>query len=155
MQHPTSGGAVVPYGTGRHINLLGHSITVILSKEATAGDYFVFEVLTPPGLGLPPHVHEREDELIHVVEGELEILLGENVFTAKTGDTVFFPRGVAHAFNNVSSKAARGIFTAAPGASFEAFVDTLAALPPGPPDIRRIVEVFARYGMEVLLPVEL
>ena len=152
MQTQQLSGGVVHHGQGKNFNLLGHSITTVLNQQTTDGAYYVFEVVTPPGLGLPPHVHEREDELIYMVEGEFEILLGEKSFIAKAGDTIFFPRGVAHAFQNASSKAATAIFTVAPGASFEAFFDKLAALPFGPPDLQKIVEIFAEYGMEVLIP---
>ncbi|HEY1021827.1 MAG TPA: cupin domain-containing protein [Flavisolibacter sp.] len=152
MQVKQLAGGIVPHGTGHHFNLLGHSITKVFANEATGGAYYVFEVVTPPGLGLPMHVHDREDEIIYVVEGEFEIFLGDKRFIAKAGDNVFFPRGLAHAFQNAGSKAAKAIFTVSPGASFEAFFDKLAALPPGPPDMKRIIEIFAAHGMQVLLP---
>ena len=66
MQHTNQKATVVAKGAGRKFNVLGHSVTSILSKENTDGNYYVFEVITPPGLGIPPHVHEHEDELIYV-----------------------------------------------------------------------------------------
>lgn len=152
MQTKQLSGGVVHNGEGRNFNLLGHSITTVFSKQTTEGAYYVFEVVTPPGLGLPPHVHDREDELIYVVEGELEIMLGGEKFIAKAGDNVFLPKHVAHAFQNAGSKAARAIFTVVPGGNFEEFFDELAALPPGEPDMKKIIEIFSRYGMEILLP---
>jgi quercetin dioxygenase-like cupin family protein len=152
MQTNQLPGGITYHGTGNNFNLLGHSITTVFSKGATGGAYYVFEVVTPPGLGLPMHVHDLEDELIYVVEGEFEILLGEDQFVANAGDSIFFPRGVQHAFRNASSKAATAIFTVSPGASFEVFFEKLAALPPGPPDMQRIIDIFAQHGMEVLLP---
>lgn len=145
-------GGLIPQGQGRNFNLLGHSITAVFTEQATDGAYYVFQVVTPPGLGLPLHVHEREDELIYVIEGEFEIFLGDKKFLAKAGDHIFFPRGVAHAFQNAGSKAATAVFTVSPGASFEVFFDKLAALPPGPPDMQKIIGIFAEHGMEVLLP---
>lgn len=143
---------VIPWGQGRQFNLLGHAITAIFTKQTTDGNYYVFEVITPPGLGLPPHIHKHEEELIYVVEGEFEILLGTEKFIAKAGDNVFFPKHIPHAFQNAGSKAAKAIFTVVPGGNFEDFFNKLAALPPGPPDMKRIIEIFAEHGMEVLLP---
>ena len=66
MQTSNQKAAVIAAGQGRKFNVLGHSITAILAKQNTGGNYYVFECITPPGLGIPPHVHEREDELIYV-----------------------------------------------------------------------------------------
>ena len=45
---------------GRTMNVLGHTVTLKLSRNETNGDYYTFELLSPPGLGVPPHVHEHE-----------------------------------------------------------------------------------------------
>ena len=138
-------------GQGKHINVLGHSVTVILSKQETGGNYYVFEVVTPPGLGIPPHVHDREDELIYVTEGEFGIMLGDKQFKANTGDEIFFPRNIPHAFQNIGSKAGKTIWTVVPGGNFEEFFEKLGALPAGEPDMQLVGEIFATYGMKILL----
>ncbi len=138
-------------GQGKHINVLGHSVTVKLSKQETGGNYYVFEVVTPPGLGIPPHVHDREDELIYVAEGEFGIMLGDKQFKANAGDEIFFPRNIPHAFQNTGSKAGRTIWTVVPGGNFEEFFEKLGALPAGEPDMQLVVEIFAAYGMKILL----
>ena len=143
---------VVASGQGRKFNVLGHSITAILTKQDTAGNYYVFEVVTPPGLGIPPHVHDREDELIYVVEGEFEIMLGEKQFVAKAGDEIFFARHIPHAFQNVGSRAGMTRWTVVPGGNFEEFFDKLSALPAGEPDLQLVAEIFAQYGMQILIP---
>jgi quercetin dioxygenase-like cupin family protein len=51
----------------------------------------------PPGGGPAPHVHERTGETFYVVNGELEVLMGDTTFTASAGDVVFLPRGTVHA----------------------------------------------------------
>ena len=143
-------GGIVHHREGTNFNLLGHSITTVFSKQETDGAYYVFDLVTPPGLGLPKHVHKLEDEIIYIVAGAFEIELGEKTFIAKAGDSVFFPRGIAHAFKNVSSKPTTAIFTVSPGASFENFFEKLAALPPGPPEMDKIVEIFGNHGMTIL-----
>lgn len=151
MHTPNQTAAVIPAGQGKKINVLGHSVTVVLSKKETEGNYYVFEVVTPPGLGIPPHVHDREDELIYVLEGEYGIMLGDEQLVARTGDEIFFPRHIPHAFQNIGSKAGRTLWTVVPGGNFEAFFEKLGALPAGEPDLRVVAQIFAEYGMEILV----
>ena len=152
MQTTNQKAAVAAAGQGRQMNVLGHSVTVKFSKQETNGNYYVFEVVTPPGLGIPPHVHDREDEFIYVADGEFAIKLGDKNFTAKAGDEIFFPRHTAHAFQNIGSKSGKTIWTVVPGGNFEEFFDKLGALPAGEPDLQLVAEIFAAYGMTILIP---
>jgi quercetin dioxygenase-like cupin family protein len=152
MQTSNQKATVVSAGHGKKFNVLGHAITAMLARQDTDGNYYVFECVTPPGLGIPPHVHDREDELIYVAEGEFGIMLGDNHFTAKAGDEIFFPKHTPHAFQNIGSKAGKTIWTVVPGGNFEEFFSQLAALPAGEPDLQLVAEIFAAYGMKILIP---
>jgi len=151
MQTIDQKATVAVAGTGKKFNVLGHSVTTILTRETTAGNYYMFEVVTPPGHGIPPHVHDREDELIYVAEGEYGVMLDGKEYQANAGDEIFFPRHIPHAFRNIGSKAGRTIWTVVPGGNFEDFFNELGALPPGEPDLQRVAEIFAAYGMQVLM----
>lgn len=152
MQTSNQNATVVAAGKGRKFNVLGHSITAILARQDTVGNYYVFECVTPPGLGIPPHVHDREDELIYVAEGEFGIMLGDKNFTANAGDEIFFPRHIPHAFQNIGSKTGKTIWTVVPGGNFEEFFDKLGELPAGEPDLQVVAQIFATYGMKILIP---
>ncbi len=154
MQTTNQKATVAVAGEGKKFNVLGHAVTVVLSKQETGGNYYVFEVVTPPGLGIPPHVHDREDELIYVTEGEFGIMLGDKQFQAKAGDEIFFPRHIPHAFQNIGTKAGKTLWTVVPGGNFEEFFDKLGALPAGEPDLQKVAEIFAAYGMKILIPAE-
>ena len=154
MQTTNQKATVSVAGEGKKFNVLGHAVTVVLSKQETGGNYYVFEVVTPPGMGIPPHVHDREDELIYVTEGEFGIMLGDKQFMAKAGDEIFFPRHIPHAFQNIGTKAGKTLWTVVPGGNFEEFFDKLGALPAGEPDLQKVAEIFAAYGMKILIPVE-
>lgn len=144
---------VVSADAGRKLNILGHAVTVKLDSQQTRGDYYVFEVITAPGAGIPPHVHEYEDEVIEVVEGEYGIQLGEQMFQATQGAILHFPRGIAHGFQNIGKTPGKTLWTVMPGRGFERFFEELGALPAGgPPDMGKVVEIFGRYGMQILLP---
>ena len=154
MQTTNQKATVAAAGQGKKFNVLGHSVTNVLAKQNTDGNYYVFEVVTPPGLGIPPHVHDREDELIYVVEGEFGIMLGDKQFSAKAGDEIFFPRHIPHAFQNIGSKAGKTLWTVVPGGNFEEFFEKLGALPAGEPDLKVVTEIFAAYGMKILVNAE-
>ncbi|HEY1244761.1 MAG TPA: cupin domain-containing protein [Hyphomicrobiaceae bacterium] len=143
-------GRVVMSGDGRTLNVLGHAATLKLGCADSKGDYYTFELVSPPGAGVPPHVHIREDEIMYMVQGECEIRLGRETWTATAGATVHLPRGVPHRFQNVGPSPAKTLWTIVPGTSFEPFFDELAALPSGPPDPGRIAAIFGRYGMELI-----
>lgn len=131
--------------------VLGNEITVKLASPETGGDFHVFEAVTPPGVGVPPHVHQHEDEIIQVIDGEFEIFLDGKTHTATQGAVINFPRFISHGFRNAGKTPGRAIFTVIPGANFEKFFEELSALPGDrPPDMARVAEIFRRYDIEIL-----
>ena len=68
--------------------------TVDLSNEAligTAVDPMTSETSLDPNDGDIPLVrHERTEECIYVLEGEVEITLGEDRYVLSGGDTIYF-----------------------------------------------------------------
>jgi quercetin dioxygenase-like cupin family protein len=152
MLTPTLIPIVVSQSQGKQFDVLGHAVTMQIARRESAGHYYVFSLTTPPGHGIPPHVHEREDELIHVVAGTFLIALGDRQYTAGPGDQIFFPRHVPHAFQNIGSTAGQTVWTVVPGGNFEAFFERLGALPPGPPDPQQVSAIFAEFGMTILAP---
>ena len=55
--------------------------------EQSAGLFSLIEMLYPAGGVVPRHVHHREDELFYLMEGELEMRVGERTIHAKAGTT--------------------------------------------------------------------
>jgi uncharacterized cupin superfamily protein len=51
--------------------------TVKIGSADTGGRYGLIEVLVPPGLGSPWHVHTDEDEWFYVLEGNLTMYVGD------------------------------------------------------------------------------
>ena len=54
----------------------------------------------PPRLIAPRHLHHRDDEAWYVVEGALCVQKGPDVVEARTGASVFVPRGTPHTYWN-------------------------------------------------------
>jgi uncharacterized cupin superfamily protein len=46
------------------------------------------EAIIPPGGGPPLHIHQRDEESFYLLEGTLDITLGEKKLKATTGDFV-------------------------------------------------------------------
>ena len=65
----------------------------------------VIESWAREGDSPPLHVHHTEDEIFHVLEGELRVRIdGEDVIV-RAGETVLAPRGIAHSYRVESTEA--------------------------------------------------
>lgn len=143
--------AVVLHGVGRRLNILGHSFNIKLQRREIEGHYNAVEIITPSGLGIPPHIHDREDEMIYVVEGEFMITLGEENFIAGPGSEIFFPKHVQHAFQNIGRVPGKTLWTIVPGGNVEDFFEELNELPVEAPGMSKVIEIFANYEMQILI----
>ena len=100
----------------------GDIYTFLATGEETDGDYFAMEGLVPPDAGPPPHIHHDEVETFYIVEGQLEIKLGDQEYQAKAGDFVHVAKGTPHSFFNRSQQPAKMIITFVP-AGIEKFFE--------------------------------
>ena len=131
------------------------------SGEDTDGAYALTDSVVPPGGGPPPHLHHREDEAFWVLEGDLEVTVGETTFGAGVGSFVHLPKGVPHAYRNIGAGPARFLTLMVP-AGLEEFFEEMGKpgsdLSSPPPfeeeDIERLLVVAPKYGVEILLPPE-
>src|SRR5205809_6661607 len=48
--------------------------------------------------GAKPHEHKGSAELFYVLDGAVDVLVGDRVTTGRTGDLLVVPAGLAHAF---------------------------------------------------------
>ncbi|HTI71869.1 MAG TPA: cupin domain-containing protein [Candidatus Limnocylindria bacterium] len=140
---------IVSSGEGVRINVLGDNQLVKLTGAETGGSVAVIEQCNPPGTGIPLHVHTREDEIFHVLEGRMEFAVNGKAVEAGPGTTVFLPRNLPHAFKVVGDGPARVALTVIP-AGVETMFFELSQLPPGPPDMARVVEICGRHGISFL-----
>jgi quercetin dioxygenase-like cupin family protein len=112
-------------------------MTFIITGEDTGGAFFLAEISVPPGWCPPPHIHHREDESFHVLEGTLTVHVGEDTITASPGDFAFLPRGIAHSFKNNSDAPVTALVLVTPAGLenyfaevFDPVADRFAAPPP-------------------------
>jgi quercetin dioxygenase-like cupin family protein len=126
--------------------------------DETDGRYALVESLAPEGDMPPLHVHRREDEVFHVLDGELTLHLPGRRVELAAGDSFRAPRGVPHTYR-VESESARWLVFCEP-AGFDALVletaepARAAGLPPRgrPQDVQALGAAAARHGIELLGP---
>jgi len=138
---------IVKPGEGQRLNSFGDTVVIKISGEETGGAYAAMEVFTETGMGPPMHRHSREDETFFVLEGEHEFSVDGQSIKAGPGTLVYAPRGTVHTFRNLSSKTGRMLVTVQP-AGLEKFFAELDALPPGPPDMSKVLPILEKYGLE-------
>ncbi len=151
----------VTEGEGKMLWVADELITFKASGEDTGGAYSFTDSVVPSGGGAPPHVHHREDEAFWVLEGELEVQVGENTFRSRAGSFVHLPRDIQHAYQNVGTGPARFLTLMVP-AGLEKFFEEVgkpATDQSSPPpfeeeDIDKLLAVAPKYGVEILLPQE-
>lgn len=87
---------------------------------------FEFE-LEPQTDGAGPHFHARHVDSFFVLEGELEVLIGEETVRARAGDLVAAAPGVVHGFANRSDSRTRFVNMHAPGFGFADYMRRMDA----------------------------
>jgi mannose-6-phosphate isomerase-like protein (cupin superfamily) len=138
---------------------IANRVRVLVDGDATGGAYDQVDLLAPHGDMPPLHVHHEVEECFTVLEGELELYVGDKLLIVPAGESAVAPRGVPHTYRVSSPGTARALVTTSP-AGFASFV--LAAsdraerdgLPPEgrPVDLGRITREAAAVGIEVLGP---
>ncbi len=76
------------------------------SAEAGTGQLTVFEQWCAPGVGAPLHLHAVE-EVLRIIEGWAEVIVGDERQTCDAGSTIVIPAGVRHGFTNIGQDTLR------------------------------------------------
>tara|TARA_R110002020_G_scaffold135228_6_gene302042 strand:- start:4437 stop:4916 length:480 start_codon:yes stop_codon:yes gene_type:complete len=105
---------------GTTVRWLDSVYTIQLGPAETGGAVGMFAAIVQPDAGPPRHIHRNEDEIIHVIEGEVTFWLEGQILARRGGDTVFIPRGKEHAFHVTGAEPARFVTVVTPG-GFESF----------------------------------
>jgi mannose-6-phosphate isomerase-like protein (cupin superfamily) len=115
--------AVEPSG-GERLVFGGITIVVRIPSESTGGAFALMEE-GEPMVDTPAHVHQHEDELFYVLEGEHVYQVGDKEFRLGPGGLAFAPRGVPHSQRRVVPGVGRQLVLVSPG-GFEGFFRDLA-----------------------------
>ena len=138
---------VSPTDYGRALDVVGEKITVLASSEATHG-YEIFLQQGPEGSGPPPHSHDW-DEAFYVVRGDIEIHYGGKSTLARPGTLVHLPAGTVHSFRFGAGGGEMISVTGARSRASHLFTNIDREVPPGPPDIPKLIAVARQNGVSV------
>lgn len=72
----------------------------------------------------PLHIHQNEDEVFYVLDGEFRFLIKEQEYHLRKGDILTAPKGVPHTYKIESAAGGRWL-TIIHGGDFEDFVKAL------------------------------
>ena len=140
---------IVRNNEGKVLNVIGDIQTFKLTGKDTNGLFTLIEEYNDPGTAIPTHVHENEDEVFKVIEGEMELTVGDKTTVLKAGDLAFGPRGIPHSWKIIGNSKAKVILSVFPSGIEEMF-EELSELPPGPPDFPKVTEICGRYGIRFI-----
>jgi quercetin dioxygenase-like cupin family protein len=153
----TDKGFKVKSGEGRihgHITLKGINENVLdvkISGTDTDGGYALFEQTSlSPKRGTPLHVHPLQDETFYVVEGTYKFKVGDELFDLETGDSIFLPKNVPHAWTQMSGKG-KMVVLFQPAGKMEAFFVALAAFTTAPTK-EQMAKLFEDNEMKIVGP---
>jgi quercetin dioxygenase-like cupin family protein len=121
-------------------HVLGHTYTM----KAYGESCFCFETFDPPGTFVPLHIHPTQDEFICVLEGTLDLQLGEQKLQAGPGDLVRMPMGIAHAYYNNGQAPTRALFWVSPAGRLKELFDRLHDLA----DIDEAIRISALHEVD-------
>ena len=138
----------IPPEAGRELKSLGikHKVTSVES----GGAFDIGEAIFGPQGGSPRHLHRYEDEILHVLEGAIEVRLDTETLRVSAGGIIFLPRNIPHSFHNPLETPLRLMVHTIPGGLERYFDEVDAALQDGSfnPEVHQ--QISLKYGLEWL-----
>jgi quercetin dioxygenase-like cupin family protein len=145
-----------------HLWFLNTLVRISVSNEDGTDGLSVIENWAPFGDSPPLHVHETEDELFHILEGEFRFVAGGEERRAQGGEMVLTRKGVPHTYRVESQAGGRWLVITTHG-DFERFVRELgrpaaapelpaAAGPPSAEEVQTLGAVAARHHIQLVGP---
>ena len=127
-------------GEGKAIPASRHLIKA--TKDDTRGAYSLLEVNVRGG-GPPQHIHHAEEEAFYVLEGEVNIKIGEQTMSGTVGSFVVIPRGIVHTFWNVGPTPAKLLVIFSPPGFEQFFFENV---------VEEEIDIAKKYNIEVVGP---
>lgn len=92
----------------------GIDFTVKVGELGQGRRLAIFEYETRSGEEPGDHTHPTEDEVFHVLQGDVTFRCGDETFDTREGGFVFLPRGVEHGYRIRGDRPARLLVVTAP-----------------------------------------
>ncbi|MGO6733090.1 cupin domain-containing protein [Rhizobium ruizarguesonis] len=123
----------------------GERLTIRVHSSETGGKFSIMESIAGHGTATPTHTHV-EDEVFHILAGEVIFSLGGEISVLTAGDAIYIPGGTQHAWRNSAGTPARMLAFFSPGGVEQMFTE-VAGL-----ELPQIVELASKYGTVIVGP---
>ena len=133
-------------------------IRFLLTGDDSSGSVSVFEILVPVGqkLAAPAHKNDAYEEILYGIEGILTWTVDGTPIEVGPGQALCIPRGAVHRFDNLGSEYVKQLVVISPAimgpAYFREAAEVIDAAGGGPPDRKKMIDVFRRHGMTLAMP---
>ncbi len=156
MTAPNIGDGFRPVADQSHADpIQSRGPLLIAPGSVTNGEFGLFEINVSPGDSTPSaHYHTTFSESFYILEGRIDLRLGDSIHTAGPGDFAYVPRSGVHGFTNATTEPARMLILFAPGIAREDYFAELIELysRPEPPTTAEIDAVARRHDQVNLRP---
>jgi quercetin dioxygenase-like cupin family protein len=129
------------------LNVIGTHITV-LASGADIRDQQITLQSGDEGMGPPPHSHDW-DESFYVTKGQIQFVCGGETAMCTAGTLVHVPAGNVHAFSYGPGGGEMLEITGRRSNAVPAFTALDREIPPGPPDVAKVIQVLGENGVKV------
>jgi len=123
----------------------GELLSIRVHSHEVGGKFSILENVVDHGAATPMHVH-AQDEVFHVLEGELIFCVNNRVSLLFEGSEIVVPAGTPHGWRNKGGRHARMLVFFAPGGIEEMFLRA------GGLTSSEMVELAAEYGTLLVGP---
>ena len=138
---------VTPKDYDPALHVLGTKVTVLASNAATQS-YEITLQQGDEGTGPPLHSHNW-DESFYVLKGKVEFSCAGKTVMCTPGTLVHVPAGTVHGFRYGAGGGEMLELTGQGGSATQMFTAISKEIPPGTPDIPRVLEVLKQNGVTV------
>lgn len=82
--------------TAKTVSFRGQNISILVHGDETDDEFAVIDYEAPEGTAPPPHRHDFA-EVFFILEGDLEVKIGDRTVQVAEGQAAYIPPGAAHA----------------------------------------------------------
>ena len=100
-------------------------VSIVVPAASGEDRLSVIKHWAPYGNSPPLHIHDTEDEVFHVLEGQVQFNVDGATVTVTAGQTIMAPKGIPHSYLVVSEGGAKWLTMTSPG-DFEGLVRALS-----------------------------
>jgi quercetin dioxygenase-like cupin family protein len=138
---------VSPSDRSPALNVIGVKVTILVSDAVSQAQQITLQS-GENGVGPPPHSHDW-DESFYVTSGQVEFTCSGQTTMCTAGTLVHIPAGTVHAFSFGPDGGEMLEITGGKSRAIEMFSALDREIPPGPPDVAKVVQVAGNYGLSV------